>query len=266
MNRDEVLAAYDEQVRRSTAADGTGAVIEVAELIVRRLASRGTGGSGVLWSALDATTADAVIAAQIEFFGGRGEEFEWKLYDYDEPADLAQRLASAGLRAEPAESLMVAATADALAGLRDADPPPGVTIVPVTDAAGVDMLADVHELVFGGDESHLRASLRAQLKTAPELAGPVLAMAGDQPVSAARIEFPPGCEFAGLWGGGTLPQWRRRGIYRALVRYRAELAVERGVPYLTVDASEQSRPVLERVGFTRLATTTPYIWEPPGEA
>ncbi len=89
-------------------------------------------------------------------------------------------------------------------------------------------------------------------------------MAGDQPVCAARIEFSPGTEFAGLWGGGTHPQWRGRGIYRALVRYRAELAASRGYKYLTVDASPDSRPILERVGFTRLAVTTPYIWTPPG--
>ena len=87
-------------------------------------------------------------------------------------------------------------------------------------------------------------------------------MAGDEPVCAARVEFLPGTEFAGLWGGGTLPQWRRRGIYRALVRYRAELAARRGYKYLTVDASEDSRPILEKVGFTRLAITTPYIWTP----
>ena len=74
--------------------------------------------------------------------------------------------------------------------------------------------------------------------------------------------IPPGTEFAGLWGGGTLPEWRGRGIYRALVRYRAELAAQRGYRYLTVDASPDSRPILERLGFIRLAITTPYTWTP----
>jgi GNAT superfamily N-acetyltransferase len=89
-----------------------------------------------------------------------------------------------------------------------------------------------------------------------------VAMAGDEPVSAARTDFFAGTQFAGLLGGGTLPQWRRRGIYRALVRHRAELAAERGYCYLTVDASDQSRPILERIGFECLAITTPYIWSP----
>ena len=35
-----------------------------------------------------------------------------------------------------------------------------------------------------------------------------------------------------------------------------------GVHYLQVDASEASRPILERLGFTPITTTTPYIWTP----
>jgi GNAT superfamily N-acetyltransferase len=71
-----------------------------------------------------------------------------------------------------------------------------------------------------------------------------------------------GTEFAGLFGGGTLPQWRGRGIYRALVAYRARLAAARGYRYLQVDASPASRPILERLGFACLALTTPYTWSP----
>jgi GNAT superfamily N-acetyltransferase len=90
----------------------------------------------------------------------------------------------------------------------------------------------------------------------------VVAMAGDQPVCSARIESCDGTDFAGLWGGGTLPQWRGRGIYRALVAYRARLAAARGYRYLQVDASPASRPILERLGFACVALTTPYTWSP----
>ncbi|HEY5836992.1 GNAT family N-acetyltransferase, partial [Streptomyces sp.] len=87
----------------------------------------------------------------------------------------------------------------------------------------------------------------------------VVALAGDLPVSAARMEFHPGTDFASLWGGGTAPPWRGRGIYRALVAHRARIAAARGYRYLQVDASDQSRPVLERLGFTALSVTTPYL-------
>jgi GNAT superfamily N-acetyltransferase len=68
--------------------------------------------------------------------------------------------------------------------------------------------------------------------------------------------------FAGLWGGATLAEWRGLGIYRALVARRAQLAAGRGVCYLQVDASGDSAPILQRLGFQALATTTPYVWTP----
>jgi GNAT superfamily N-acetyltransferase len=72
----------------------------------------------------------------------------------------------------------------------------------------------------------------------------------------------PGTRFAGLWGGGTVEAHRGRGIYRALVAQRARAAVDRGYRYLQVDASSQSRPILERLGFHPLSTTTPYVYVP----
>ena len=44
---------------------------------------------------------------------------------------------------------------------------------------------------------------------------------------------------------------------------RAQLATARGVPYLQVDASSDSAPILRRLGFQPLTTTTPYVWTPP---
>jgi GNAT superfamily N-acetyltransferase len=109
----------------------------------------------------------------------------------------------------------------------------------------------------------LRESLLAQQDSAaPEITDLVVAMEGDEPVSSARIEYLPGMDFAGLWGGTTLPQWRRRGYYRALIGYHAQLAADRGYRYLTVDALPTSRPILERVRFSWAATTTPYTWSP----
>jgi hypothetical protein len=59
-----------------------------------------------------------------------------------------------------------------------------------------------------------------------------------------------------------MPGRRGRGIYRALVAYRARLAVARGYRYLQVDASSDSQPILDRLSFLTLARTTPYVWHP----
>ena len=63
--------------------------------MLRWLAS-GTQASRITWSGLTSDSADAVIAAQVRYFAPRGTQVEWKLYDCDQPADLAQRLLAAG--------------------------------------------------------------------------------------------------------------------------------------------------------------------------
>ena len=140
----------------------------------------------------------------------------------------------------------------------DASPPAGVELRPVTDAAGVRDLVRVGQEVFGEDYSALGSVLTAQLAHHPDSVAAVVAVTGDRPIAAGRVEFCLGTQFAGLWGGGTLPAWRGRGVFRALVAYRAALAAARGFRYLQVDASDDSRPILRRLGFVELATTTPY--------
>lgn len=89
-----------------------------------------------------------------------------------------------------------------------------------------------------------------------------IAVVDDEVISAGRLEPVAGTEFAGLWGGATLPEWRGRGIYRALTAERARSALARGVRYLHSDSTEFSRPILERSGLVKVSTTTPYVWTP----
>lgn len=258
MDDAQLLAAYNDQVRRGLADDGPDVRVEVDGPVVRRVAEGGHGWSGITWSELaDPVAADAVIARQVSYFRELEPQFEWKLYDYDQPPDLGRRLEAAGFTPDDSEALMIAEVADQVA---EVTLPDGVRLLPVTGEAGAEALIEVHGRVFSGDQSQLRNSLLAQVRQAPDLMGMVLAVAGQEPVCAARINFLPGTEFAGLWGGGTLPAWRGRGVYRALVAYRARLAAERGYRYLSVDASADSEPILRRLGFRCLARTTPYVW------
>jgi GNAT superfamily N-acetyltransferase len=258
-----VRAAFDAQIRRSTQADEPGAVVEADAGVLRQLAPAARS-SCITWSDLTSGSADAVIAAQVRYFAARGTPVEWKLYDYDQPADLARRLLAAGFVADDEELMLVAETAAIDSKVRLPD---GVRLDPVTDQAGVEAMMAVHDLAFTGHPSPgLGERLMDQLTQAPELVQMVVARAGDEPVSAARAEFLPGTDFAGLWGGGTVPAWRRRGIFRALVAYRAGLAAARGYRYLQVDALPASRPILQRLGFEPVAVTTPYVWTPPASS
>ena len=260
MDHVAVLALFDRDMREGARPDAPGARIEDVGKLVRQVSTE-RGWSGVTWSDLDESSADAAIAEQIRYFTGLGLEFEWKLYGHDQPEDLGQRLRDAGFVAQPEETLMIAELGDLAL---DAEPPEGVRLLPVTDRAGVDLVADVHEQAFGTDGTRLRRQLLAQLTGDEDTVVAVVALAGDVPVSAARMELLPGARFAGLWGGGTIEAWRGRGIYRALVAHRARVAADRGYRYVQVDASSQSRPVLARLGFQPLTTTTPYVYTPHG--
>ncbi|SCD76753.1 Acetyltransferase (GNAT) family protein, partial [Streptomyces sp. Termitarium-T10T-6] len=181
-----------------------------------------------------------------------------KLYAHDRPADLGDRLRAAGFVPEPPETLLVA-PAELLTG--PVALPDGVTLRPVTDAAGAELMARAHERAFGTDGSRLLHQTVRRLEEAPEDFVAVMAVDGDgEPVCSGRMELYPGTGFAGLWGGGTVAEWRGKGVYRALVTYRARIAAERGYRYLQVDASDMSAPILARLGFTALGTTTPYVY------
>ncbi|MGW1064764.1 GNAT family N-acetyltransferase [Streptomyces aureus] len=257
MDHAAVLALFDRDMREGARPDAPGARVERVGKVVRQVGAD-KGWNGVLWSGLDAAGADAAIAEQVRFFSGLGGGFEWKLYGHDKPQDLGQRLRAAGFTARPEETVMVAELS--VLDLH-VQPPEGVRLLPVTDRAGVALVADVHEQAFGGDSTRLRHQLLAQLTGDPNTVVAVVALVGDVPVSAARMELLPGARFAGLWGGGTVEAWRGRGIYRALVAHRARVAAERGYRYVQVDASSQSRPILTRLGFQPLTTTTPYEYE-----
>jgi GNAT superfamily N-acetyltransferase len=87
-----------------------------------------------------------------------------------------------------------------------------------------------------------------------------VAEADGQIVSAGRLEPVTGTDFAGIWGGATRPEWRGRGIYRALTAARARSALRMGKTLITSDSTEYSRPILERSGLVKVSTTTPYQW------
>ncbi|PKV84019.1 GNAT family N-acetyltransferase [Streptomyces sp. TLI_146] len=258
MDNEDVLALFDRQMRETSPPDGPGARVERVGRVVRQTGPDPVW-NGVLWSDLDEECADREIAEQVRHFASLGREFEWKLYAHDTPGDLGERLLAAGFTAEPAEALMVAESKDQTGAVAL---PEGVELVPVTDRAGVALMTAAHEQAFGQDSSLLARRMELQLAEAPDTLVAVVAMADGVPVSAARMELIPGTEFAGLWGGGTAEAWRGKGIYRALVSYRARVAAERGYRFLQVDASDRSAPILRRLGFARLSTTTPYVHQP----
>jgi hypothetical protein len=204
---------------------------------------------------------DALIARQRDVFAAAGLGVEWKLHGHDEPADLADRLRAAGFEPEEQETVLVG-LAEPLA---DADPPlpDGVRLREVTARSDLDRIAAMESAVWNSDRSFLATALERELAADPAGTTVVLAETSTgECVCAGWIRYIGGTAFGTIWGGSTLPAWRRKGIYRALVCYRAHLATQRGLSVLQVDASDDSRPILQRCGFIAITTTTPYVFTP----
>lgn len=80
----------------------------------------------------------------------------------------------------------------------------------------------------------------------------------DHPVTSAWLTFNGNSPFAGIWGGSTVKAFRGKGFYSQLLNKRIAEAKSRGMKYLTIDASEMSKPIVEKRGFKVVATTTGY--------
>lgn len=122
----------------------------------------------------------------------------------------------------------------------------------------------MEEEVWGFSHDWLPDALSAAIVGDEPTVVVVAETTGDEPkvVSGSWIRFHTGTDFASLWGGSTLPEWRGRGIYRAQVAYRRNLAAQRGYQYVQVDASPDSRGILARLGLRPVSVTVPYIWKP----
>lgn len=216
---------------------------------------------------------DHWIDRQVEFFAGRGQEVEWKTYDYDEPTDLLDRLRGHGFVVGDDEALVLGE----VAALVHPVEPKGVRLrlVEAGDDAAFAGIEDLTEIVWGLRDGHA-ADLRTELRLRPDTVDVFVAeateeMAGvdggpaataGQVVCAAWVRYTPGTDFCSLWGGSTHPAARRRGTYRALVAERARRAQVRGFPFVRVDCSPDSLPILTRLGLERVATTVPATFTP----
>jgi GNAT superfamily N-acetyltransferase len=256
----QLLAAYDSQLRLCIPADPPAGQLFESDGRVLRITGQHRGFVETAHDlGVEGEALDLLIAEHRDHFADRGEAVEWKTRSHDAPADLTSRLTLAGFVPEEPETVMVG---DAEAMARDEPLPEGVAIRAVHERSDFERISRLESEVWGDDFGWLADDLHGRITADPESLSVLVAEADGLVVSAAWLVFKNGTDFAGLWGGSTLEEWRGRGIYRALVARRAQLARHSGVRYLQVDASADSEPILRRLGFTALTTTTPYVWNP----
>jgi ribosomal protein S18 acetylase RimI-like enzyme len=255
----QLLAAYDDQLR--TDAE-TPSAISVARLGPLRLVTFAGGRGFVTYRDLggaDATAVAQLVADALDHYRADPEitRVEWKTRGHDHAPGLHDSLVAHGFAPDERESIMIG---EAAALAVDVSLPEGVTLRHVTAEADVRAMTAMQDEVFGDAPSDDQADAvlrRLALDDGMEL---WVAEAHGVIVSAGRLEPVADTAFAGIWGGATRAEWRGRGIYRALTAARARSALARGKTLIHSDSTEFSRPILERSGFARVSTTTPYRW------
>ena len=124
----------------------------------------------------------------------------------------------------------------------------------------IDVVIQIMDEVWDEDHEGLGEFLADELTHHGDYLSIYLAYTGGIPACAAWVRFQKGSQFAELWGGSTLAEYRKRGLYTALLAVRAQEARQRGVRYLTIDASPMSEPIVAKYGFQQLAVSYPCNW------
>ncbi len=255
----QLLAMYDEQLR--TDAETPSAVSVTRHGPLRLITFEG-GRGFITYRDLGGADADGIrrlvpeALAHYRADPGIGR-VEWKTRGHDQAPGLHEALLANGFSAGEPESIMLG---EARLLAVDVALPEGVTLRRVTEEADVRAMSAMQDEAFGepvSDEMANALLRRLALDDGMEL---WVAEAEGRIVSAGRLEPVRGTNFAGIWGGATRPEWRGRGIYRALTAARARSALRVGKTLVNSDSTEYSRPILERSGLVKVSTTTPYHW------
>jgi hypothetical protein len=212
------------------------------------------GPNNVSWIRCKAEEVDDVVREARATVARRHLPVMWTLDPETQPADLAERLLAHGLRPDlhGAESKVMVLASDAAV---DAPQVAGLEIVDALADADAFQQADrAAAEAFGaeslGDDSQRVAARERRRRN--------LLAAGNRYLLLARVDGEPaGSGSLGLYppygakmnGGSVRLKFRGRGVYRALVAARVEIAHRAGVAGLSVWGGDMSRPILERLGF-----------------
>lgn len=263
IDKTQLLAAYDQQLRAQAEMTGTLSTERRGPLWLGIF----EGGQGfVSYPSLadrdgrepDAAGVRELVARVSAWVREHPElqEVEVKTRAHDHAPGLHEALERAGFVAQEPESVMVGA-AEHLVGV---PAPEGIVLERAETEPAMYAAALMEDRVFGSDLAGRVVPELLRRQAAGEPVELWAALADGQVVSAGRIDPVAGTDFAGIWGGATLPEYRGRGIYRALTSARVQSALRHGVRWIHSDSTEDSRPILERSGLVKVTETTPYLW------
>ncbi|UTR09847.1 GNAT family N-acetyltransferase [Evansella sp. LMS18] len=249
MDKEKLLELYTKELRMES--EKPGYVREAGEYVIRHISRHGEKGY-IIYSSLPERQAQQIIQEEKRYFADRGMEFEWKVHSYDQPSNLKEILQREGFSIDEKEALMIIDSKEKELYFTEE---PQINVRELTDEKGIRDLVRLEEDIWKENYTDLADRLWKDKLTSPESLFLYGIYNGDRLVSGAWMYIETGSSFASFWGGSTLPEYRGKGYYTALLAVRRKKAAEKGCYLFTVDASEMSRPILEKHGFECLAYT-----------
>jgi hypothetical protein len=255
MDKQDLLALYDTQLRIEIEYPG---VRKEAFPHLVRFIRPVPGMNFISYSRLDETNLVTAIQEQVAYFAPMAQPFSWHVCDHDSPPDLKDHLIAYGFAPDDdPDAVMVLDLQEASPALLK---PVAVDVRRIAQRNRLDDVVRVEAQVWGGEFGWLKQRLGAHLEI-PGYLSVYVAYVDEQPACSGWIYFHPHSQFAGLFGGATLPAYRQRGLYTAILSVRVQEAIRRGYRFLATGASPMSQPILAQNGFRLLTYAHAYEWK-----
>lgn len=254
MNKNNLLVRYDKDLRLRIMFPE--ARKEITNNVVR-IVRQAPGMNFVAFTFANESKLHQVIHQELEYFLPLQQPFTWKVYDHDLLPSLKDELVSHGFApdADPA-AVMVLDVRNAPAFAHE---PVQANIRRIDTLAGLKDVVHVLEKVWGGNHAWVNDRLGRHLEI-PGYLSVYAAYVNDEPASIAWTYFPRG-QFATLFAGSTVTEFRKQGLYTSLLETRLKEIRERGYRYAVVEAGAMSKPIVAKHGFQHLTTVYDYEWK-----
>jgi hypothetical protein len=254
MNKNNLLVRFDKDLRLR------GMYPEAYKEITRdvvRIVRKAPGMNFVSFTFANETTLHQVIHQELEYFLPLDQPFTWKVYDHDRLPSLKDELFEHGFAPdEDPAAVMVLDVKHA------PSVPPRAAAAQIRRIDTLEGLKDVIYVldhVWGGHNAWVNDRLGGHLRI-PGYLSVYAAYVEDQPASIAWTYFPYG-QFATLFAGSTIAEYRNQGLYTGLLETRLNEIRERGYRYAVVEAGAMSKPIVAKHGFQQLTTVYDYEWK-----